>query len=173
MKENQFILTLRLEDLREIYRDKLKYQFFSKDNFPSLLMAFFFLILSIISISKTISNDAFFFLSLCFIFGLGHQIIQLLKHYWQFKKGTAEIEKWVDNLKGYNSHVIQFDDSSFKYFRDKDIFVYDIKSVKRTYRTNDHFYFMLTDNNDIILPKKSFQPGDFEKFISCFDERTK
>lgn len=173
MTNDEFILTLKLDDLREIYRDKLNYQFISKDNFPAIILTAFFLVLSIISISKTISNDAFFFLSLCFIFGLGYQITQILKHYWQFKKGTEEIEKWLDSLKKYNSHSIQFGDSFFKYLRDKEIFVYDINSVKKTYRTADHFYFMTTDNIDIILPKKSFQAGEFERFLSCFDERTK
>ena len=171
MTNDQFILTFREDDLREIYRDKFHYKLFSKDNYATLLLILLFLILTLISGIKTIHNGDYLFLALCFFCAFGYQIILLLRQYWQFKKGTAEIETWLNSIKQYRTHQLTFGESFFKYIRDNDVFTYDLKNIVKTYRTDDYLFLETLGNNDIIIPKKSFETGEYEKFILAFDKR--
>jgi hypothetical protein len=169
MTNDQFILTFREDDLRAIYRDSFDYKLFLKDNYSILILIILFLVLSIITSIKTIQSGNYFFLLLCFFSAFSYQVIKLLKNYWQFKKRIIEIESWLEINKKYLTHHIKFGESFFKYTRDNDIFTIDLKNIIKTFRTDDYLYLETLDNGNIVIPRNSFEKGEYEKFILAFD----
>lgn len=167
----KFVLTHREEDVREIYQEKLNYKLLSENNYASIFLGLLFLLLFFLALSRSRSYDEYFFLSLLFLLGLGYQIRQLFIQYWEFNKGRKEIESFLDKMKNYRSHTLEFGKDFFTYKRDTDVYVYEIKKVKSTYQTELYFYFLTTDNESILLPKKAFAEGEYDKFIQVYNLR--
>lgn len=175
MSIEHFSLVYREADLREIYHDKLHYKLFSKDNYDTILLILLFFALTLFSVFNNNPERASdkFFLALCFFAGFAYQLIQLLKRYWDFKKSNENIETWIKEIRAFRGHEITFGDSFFKYKRDNDEFTYDFNNIVTTYRTDALFFLETAGNNVIIIPKKSFASGEFEKFLEAFDSRRK
>lgn len=174
MSNEHFNLVYREADLREIYHDKLHFKLFSNDNYDTILLVLIFLALTLYPIFNDLDQaiDHLFYV-LCFFSVFAYQFIQLLKRYWEFKKSNESIETWIRELRKYRKHEIIYGDSFFKYKRDNDEFTYDFDNIVTTYRTDAFFFLETEGKNVIIIPKKSFATGEFEKFLEAFDKRRK
>ncbi len=89
--------------------------------------------------------------------------------YLKFKKAAKEIYKWINETKQFLSHKIKVTEAAIIYIRDSELYTYNFKEIKKTYRTNNYFFLNTITNDDILLPIKSFTLGEYEQFLKVFD----
>jgi hypothetical protein len=166
-EENQkeYTLNIKEEDILDIYKDDFKYKLFSYENNSKIAFSSLFLILSFVSMFGSIYSKDYFFFTLLFLAGTGYYIILLLSDYWNKKKKQKEIKTWVQNLKKYKFHKLSIHSDFFKYMRDEEVYVYNINQTKALYHTNEYFYCKLDTNQDIMLPSKAFNDGQYKEFV--------
>lgn len=171
MGKATFELTLNLQDLRELFANDLHFKFFNRENriMIATLLIILFLMIYFLVISDEI--DRHFIYSLIFLSLFVYSGRSFYLHYRKFRNKANLLEKWIQSLAIYTNHRLEFDEMTLIYFRDDEKFVYDLNTIESADRNESAFFLKTSDDSSIILPKKAFQEGDFERFLECFDSR--
>ena len=170
MNEQEFELTYRIQDFLELYRDSFRFKLLSRGNYSGIAFVIFFLVMAVVCIVGVKFSSAYYIGVVLFLTGSGHQIIEFLKLYWEANKKRKEITNWLEDLKKYKSHHITLNDKMLKYVRDGELFLYDLDKVKAAFHRSDYFYVDIENGGNIVLPAKSFEPGEYLKFTNAIDE---
>jgi len=170
---HSFQLTYRSEDLREIYKDSLRYRLLVERNYSALFLGTSFVLLALLFLLRPMSKDVFVVLAIGFGVGIVFQGYRLLRDYRRYLAQKKEIEKWIKQIEVYNSHKILDVEDAFHYLRDEEVFVYAFERIEESYVGEHYFHCVESDQGDIILPRKAFQDGDYETFVEIMNERLK
>lgn len=167
----RYNLTVRREDILELYENQFEFRLFSKENYGSLTYAGLFAI-GLIGASFNLfeyGNNRLLPIIACTI-GIGYNLVTVYNKSRAPKKTKINVEKWIDNFVQYKDHSIVIGENSFTYFRDTQIHRYDLSKIEKKYSDTDHFTLSMIGGGKIILPAKSFERGKYEEFVACVDD---
>ena len=165
----EFTLKVKEEDILDIYKDDFNYQLFSNENYSKLAFLALCILLSVLSIFGSKYSHDYFFFTLLFLGGTGYYLILLLSDYWNKKKKQKDIKTWINNLKKYKSHKLTVHTDFFKYIRDEEVYIYNIKQATTLLNTDEYFYCKLESNHDIMLPSKAFEGNQYKEFVTLIN----
>jgi hypothetical protein len=162
MSDQQFELHFRAEDIRHLYQERLTYKVFVPANNTKLAFIALFFVMAVLGYLG--SSYFSFLLYLC---AFGYMCIEVSKSYLEHKRTTKDLNEWIESLRGYKTHRLILGDKFFRYHRDNEVYTYEMDKVKTYRATKDYFFFQSLDDTRIVLPAKSFAPGEFDAFVKA------
>jgi hypothetical protein len=173
MTTQEFKLTLRSEDLMDIYRNDFHFKVFSVQNYRNLSFIGLLALLIPLAMFGTRYDKGCYFLVLVCIGGLGYYSINILSAYWKVRQKEKTVKDWIKSIAPYKSHRVSVHEAYLTYYRDSETFMYRYDQMVSMYHTSEYFYCKLTDGIDLVLPARSFDVGAYELFTTLVDEMKK
>ncbi len=169
MEELRYKLTVRREDILELYADQFEFRLFTKENSATLIYIGFFVTGLIFSIFNVFAySDPKLPVIICSI-AVAYNAMQLIRKYHTVRTNEQKINKWVDTFIHFKSHELVLSADGITYYRDRDIFFYDLTKIQRKQFDGSHFTLELTDGLDLLLPAKSFEDDKYGEFVDQVD----
>lgn len=163
-----FKLTLRPNELLELYPETKGFITFWRRNRLYLLIVIALLIMETVQLSTRKFN--LYGMVLAILAAL--IIIPLVKSAVEFIQSRKAIFLWVEDSKKFQHHRIELSDSSFTYLRDDEHFETAFTAVTEVIQNSDYIFIQHGKEN-IIFPAKSFDEGEYERFVQEFRKRRK
>lgn len=168
MSEKRFDLTVRREDMLEVFEGQTAFRLFSTPNYPRLAVIGIF-VFGMFANAFNIWNidqpgTMFFF---CVI-GAAYSGFLLYGQYNEVRKSRKGINSWIANTERYKQHWLVINENDFVYHRDNEVHRYDLSKSELTHH-NESFFVLKTGSENIVIPAKSFVPGEYSEFAAMVD----
>lgn len=158
-------LTLRRENLLELYENQFHFDWKSAESRKRILYSLFFLAGLILTVLNLFSYDDRSWPFIVCSIGAGYNFIMLYNEFHKTREIKKNVNEWIDAVSVYKKHWILMGENSFTYYRDHEMHRYDLGKIHEKY--SDDIFFKLTtvDGDRIIIPSKSFDEGMYTEFI--------
>lgn len=160
----KFTLTFRREDIEELYQiaeeqEKLK----SFKFYVPLLMVGFCLLAGLYWCNKYEESLEHVFIGLM-AFAYAYYLWDAFRKKYKTSKGTiAYVAAMVQQCEKYAIHQVSLSDKCIVLEQDQDYYQYDLADIKALDAMPDHIFVTFTENRTLLLPRKSFDEGEFDK----------
>jgi hypothetical protein len=169
MDANEFQLTLRKEDILDIYGNQIHFNLFSEGcRYRMFLFALFLSAAALCLFFVPSGTNNFFLVAVMFAIS-GYQGNEILKQYLPVKKAKDDVVSWINAIKKYKTHRLVLGDSLITYHRDTELFAYRVDQAKKVYHTDSYFYLALNDGMDLLVPAKSLGSERYKEFTAKID----
>lgn len=168
--ENKFELTVRKEDLLELYKDQTAFNLFSKAYAGRIFFIAVALILGGITLVASFYNSKYTFYALLFMVGIGYCVYDILKSYRTIQAKKQSVEAWADEVLKFKKHELTINDFALVYTRDEEFFNYAFENI-HLHDAATYFQILVNDGAELLIPKKAFAGNEYESFTNNINKR--
>ena len=173
MSDKNFTLTVRREDLLEIYGEKITFKLFSREYIGRVIIIIVSLLLGALSLAGALYDNKYVFYVILFAGGIGYCTYDLWSAYSTKKKRKASVEEWITESEKFKTNVLSVNEQAVVYTRDQEAYTYPFSTIN-VQDFEKHVQILTVDTFDsILLPKKAFVSGEFEQFMQLVNEQIK
>jgi hypothetical protein len=170
-KQN-FELTVRKEDLLELYRDQMEFKLFSKEYAGRLFFIAVAFILGSITLIAAFYNSKYLFYALLFMAGIAYCVNDIQKSYRTKNNKKETIEAWATEVLAFKQHQLFVSEQAITYHRDEEVFTYPFDNT-HTHDAPVYFQLLSGDGSELLIPKKAFLDHEYEQFLEAIHAITK
>lgn len=160
----KFTLTFRREDIEELYQITEEQQKLKSVRFyVPLLMVGFCILAGLYWCSKYEDSSQNVFIGVmafAYAYYLG---VEFRKKYKTSKGTIAYVAAMVQQCEKYAMHQVSLSDKCIVLEQDQDYYQYDLADIKALDAMPDHIFLTFTGDRTLLLPRKSFGEGEFDK----------
>lgn len=171
--KNTFTLTVRREDLLEMYGEKIEFKLFSREYIGRVIIIVVSLLLGGLSLAGALYDNKYVFYVILFLGGIGYCTYDLWSAYSTKKKRKTSVSAWITEAEQFKTNVLSVNEQAVVYTRDQEVYTYPFSSIN-VQDFEKHVQILTVDTFDsILLPKKAFVNGEFEQFMQLVNEELK
>jgi len=168
--ENKFELTVRKEDLLELYKDQTEFKLFSKAYAGRIFFIAVALLLGGITLVASFYSSKYVFYALLFMAGIVYCVYDIRKSYFAIQNKKQSVEAWADEVLKFKKHELAINDFALVYTRDAEFFNYAFESI-HMHDAATYFQILVKDGAELLIPKKAFAGTEYETFTQNINER--
>ncbi len=166
MPVETFKLTLRPKELLELYPESKGFITFWRRNQWYLLIVILLVPIQLYQLSFRRFDVYAVFMSIL----LALVLVPLIKAAITFIDQRKAIFLWVEDCSKFEKHSVELSDTGFAYVRDNERFDVAFTAVTEVIQNSD-FIYILHGKENIIFPAKSFEQGEYDRFVQEFRKR--
>jgi hypothetical protein len=166
---NTFALTVRKEDLLDLYKDQIDFKLFSKEYAGRIFFIAVASILGLITVISSFYDSQYIYYSLIFIAGIIYCVYDIRKSYNSKMAKKQSVEVWADEVLKFKKHELTVNNFAVTYRRDEELFTYAFDSI-HTHDASSYFQILVNDGSELLIPAKAFAENDYERFVSLINE---
>jgi hypothetical protein len=170
MNETRFDLTVRREDVIDLYKDQLEFKLFSKSNAHHVVYALMFLAGAVVNLFNLWNFENHLLWFALALGGCAWYSFNIYKDYAASKKMKTKIHAWVDEFSRFKEHWLMVNENDFTYHRDNEIYRYDLTRIEQKHHDKRFFQLIIQKGERLTIPSKAFAPGKYDEFIVMIDE---
>lgn len=169
--DTHFKLTVRREDLLDVYGKEIEFKLFSRDYMGRVAATIVCLLLGGITLGGSFYDTKYVFYAIVFAGGIGYCIYDLYSIYAAKKKKRASAEIWITEVEQFKTNDIRVTEQAVVYTRDQEVYTYPFSTINLQ-EFEKHIQILTIDTFDsILLPKKAFAEEEFQTFLHLIKER--
>jgi hypothetical protein len=171
--KNTFTLTVRKEDLLDMYGQQIEFKLFSREYVGRVIATIVCLLLGGITLGGSLYDSQYVFYFIVFAGGLGYCVYDLCSAYLAKNKKRASVEEWITEAEQFQTNILSINEQAVVYTRDQEIYTYPFATIN-VQEFEKHIQILTIDTFDsILLPKKAFADDEFHAFMQLITERMK
>ncbi|MDB5256877.1 MAG: hypothetical protein JWM14_1572 [Chitinophagaceae bacterium] len=168
--KNTFELTVRKEDLLELYKDQTEFKLFSKAYAGRLFFIVVALLLGGITLVASFYSSKYVFYALLFMGGIVYCVYHIWKSYSTKQEKKQSVEAWADEVLKFKKHELTVNDVAVVYRRDDEFFTYTFDTI-HTHDATTYFQILVNDGSELLIPQKAFAANEYDAFIQSINEK--
>ncbi|MBC7485339.1 MAG: hypothetical protein H7282_01105 [Cytophagaceae bacterium] len=168
--ENKFELTVRKEDLLELYKDQTAFKLFSKAYAGRIFFIAVALLLGGITLAASFYNSKYVFYALLFMAGIVYCVYDIQKNYRTIQDKKKFVEAWANEVLKFKKHELAINDFALVYTRDEEFFNYAFESI-HMHDAATYFQILVNNGAELLIPKKAFAGDEYKSFTKSISER--
>lgn len=159
-----FELTVRKEDLTNLYSDQTDFKLFSKEYAGRLFFIAVALILGGITFAASFYSSKYVFYALLFAAGIAYCVYEIWKSYTTKMKKKASVEAWAEEVLRFKKHTLSIHETAIVYQRDQEVFTYAFDGI-HIHHAPHYLQVLASDGNELLIPKNAFTEEQYERFV--------
>src|SRR6478752_727256 len=124
-----FPLTVRREDLLDIYGEKIEFKLFSREYIGRVIIIIVCLLLGGFALGGSLYDNKYVFYVILFAGGIGYCTYDLWSAYNTKKKRRATVEEWIREVEKFKTNVLVVNDEAVIYNRDQETYTYPYTTI--------------------------------------------
>ena len=165
-----FELTVRKEDLLDLYKDQIEFKLFSKAYAGRLFFIAVALLLGGITLVASFYSSEYVFYAMLFMAGVMYCVYDIWKSYNTKQKKKQSVEAWADGVLAFKKHELAINDFALVYTRDEEFFNYAYEDI-HLHDAPTYFQILVNNGTELLIPKKAFASDEYLIFIQSINER--